>query len=119
MNQDEAATPPLKPQVFEVLLTLADGPRHGYAIMHEVEERTRGRVRVLPGTLYRFLHRLVEEGLLLELPEASGGDDTDRKRRTYKLTARGHEAVRAETERLQATLEVALAMRVLDTKGHA
>ena len=106
---------PLRPAVFEVLLTLADGPRHGYAIMQEVEERTEGSVRLLPGTLYRFLHRLVEEGLLVELPEPS--KSSGRERRTYELTSLGRDVVREETKRLRATLAVARAKHVLEEEG--
>lgn len=116
-HNDPKSFVPLKPQVFELLLTLADGSRHGYAIMQEVDERTAGRVRLLPGTLYRFLHRLVGEGLLVELPDRGEGDPGDRRRRVYELTAAGREVVRLESERLQATVEVARSKRVLEESG--
>ena len=78
---DSPAEPsrPLTPAVFEVLLSLVDGPLHGYAVMQQVEERTGGRIRLLPGTLYRAVHRLIEEGLIEEDAGRPGGGDDQRR----------------------------------------
>ena len=96
---------PLTPVAFEILLALGDGQRHGYAIMREVEERTSGRWSLHPGTLYRALARLVNEGLLEELEGPA--DDGDDRRRYYGMTSLGRRVAEAEAERLTAQLEVA------------
>jgi DNA-binding PadR family transcriptional regulator len=97
---------PLTPVAFEVLLALGEGMRHGYAIMREVEARSVGR-SIHPGTLYRALGRLVDEGLLEELepPES----EEDERRRYYAITSLGRRVASAEANRLTAQLEVARA----------
>jgi DNA-binding PadR family transcriptional regulator len=70
---DPASFLPLSEAVLQILLTLADEPRHGYGIMGEVEERTDGRVRLGPGTLYGALKRLREDGVIDEVEQADGG----------------------------------------------
>jgi hypothetical protein len=66
---DPEALLPLTPAMFEILVALADGERHGYAIMQEVELRTEGKTRIGPGTLYRSIQRLMEDGLITESDE--------------------------------------------------
>ena len=108
-EQDDSQTPenflPLTPVAFEVLLALGDGTRHGYAIMREVEGRTDGRWSLHPGTLYRALGRLVDEGLLEELDPPA--DEDDQRRRYYGMTRLGRRVASAEAERLTSQLEVA------------
>ena len=99
---DSEATPLSEP-VFLTLLSLADAPRHGYAIIQEVEGWTEGRVQLRTATLYTALRRLVDRGLVEEVE----GDDDDDRRRTYALTARGREVVRDETERLREMVGLA------------
>jgi len=94
-------------QVFHILLALADGERHGYAIMQEVEERTGGELRLGPGTLYGALKRLLEEGWIEEL------EADEERRRYYRLTASGRKAVRAEAERLESLVALAKQKRVI------
>ena len=103
---------PLSPAVFHILLALADGERHGYAIMRDVDERTGGLVRIGPGMLYGSIKWLREDGLIEEMPARARGDDDDR-RRYYRLTADGREVLRAEAVRLEAAVGLARRRRVL------
>jgi len=90
---------PLTPVVLEIALALAAGERHGYEIMQEVERRTSGQIVLHPGTLYRALSRLLEQGLIEELAERPSDED-DERRRYYRLTTLGQAVARAEVERL-------------------
>jgi DNA-binding PadR family transcriptional regulator len=103
---------PLTPVAFEVLLSLGDGERHGYAIMRRVEERTNGGTSLHPGTLYRALGRLVDTGLLREIDRAS--DDEDERRRYYTMTGLGRRVAAAESERLASQLEAARTARLFN-----
>lgn len=85
--------------VLHILLALTDRPRHGYAIVQEIEERTDGSVRLGTGTLYTALKRLREEGLIEETSDPEGGGD-GRGRRTYTLTRRGRAELAEQAERL-------------------
>ncbi len=98
---------PLTPVVLEIALSLAAGERHGYEIMQEVERRTDGAIVLHPGTLYRALGRLLDQGLIEELDErpAAGGDDE--RRRYYRLTKLGQAIARAEVERLASQVTAA------------
>ena len=98
MNPD--AFLPLTPVVLEIALALAAGERHGYEIMQDVERRTDGQIVLHPGTLYRALGRLLDQGLIEELDERPAADRDDERRRYYKLTALGRAVARAEVERL-------------------
>jgi DNA-binding PadR family transcriptional regulator len=103
---------PLKTAWFHILLSLGTGEHHGYAIRRETEERTGGRVRLWPATLYGSLRELEDEGLIRESAEPADPDD-DPRRRYYALTARGREALLAETERLQALVDAVHATGVV------
>jgi DNA-binding PadR family transcriptional regulator len=92
---------PLTPAVFHILLALADRERHGYAIMREVEETTRGRVAMGPGTLYGTLKRLLRSGWIEESDERPDPGIDDRRRRYYRLTDPGRRVVAAEAARLE------------------
>lgn len=94
---------PLKPEVFHMLLVLVDEPRHGYAIMQEVADRSGGEVRILPGALYRHLDRLRRDGVIEEID----GPDGDSRRRSYRVTAFGRAVARAEAERLARLVSAA------------
>ena len=97
---------PLTPVVFEIALALAAGERHGYEIMQEVERRSDGQVVLHPGTLYRALGRLLDQGLIEELDERPGDND-DERRRYYRLTALGQAVAQAEVERLASQVSAA------------
>src|SRR5918996_5775281 len=98
---------PLTPIAFEILLALADGEQHGYSIMREVERRSAGAVRLHPGTLYRALARLLENGLIEELDERPDPAHDDERRRYYQLTPRGLDVARGEARRLELQVEAA------------
>ena len=107
---------PLTPVVFEIALALAAGERHGYEIMQEVERRTDGQIVLHPGTLYRALGRLLDQGFIEELGERPADDGGDERRRYYRLTALGQAVARAEVERLASQVSAA---RRLFRRGRA
>ncbi len=102
-----AALLPLTPAVFHILLALADGERHGYGIMLEVERMTAGQLRLGPGTLYRSIQRMLVDGLIVERKEAVDPDVDDERRRYYCLTKLGLEVGRAEARRLDTLVKAA------------
>lgn len=104
---------PLSPVVFDILLALAGGERHGYGILQEVFLRSGGATRPRPGTLYRALSRLLAEGLIEESEERPAPDLDDERRRYYALTALGQQVARAEASRLASLVRAARAKRML------
>lgn len=118
---------PLTPFAFQVLLALADGERHGYAIIKEVEERSGGAVRLRTGTLYTLLQRLLEEQLIAQPDSATGeapanepagpAARADSRRRYYRLTALGDAVLRAEAQRLEGLIGDARRKHVLSDAG--
>ena len=104
---------PLTPAVFHVLLALAGGERHGYAIMQEVAESTGGRIKMGPGTLYGTIKRLLEAGLIEESGERPDPALDDGRRRYYRLTGVGQRAVRAEARRYAELVEIARGKRLV------
>jgi DNA-binding PadR family transcriptional regulator len=111
--------PPLTPAVFHVLLALADGERHGYAIMQEVAENTAGRIKMGPGTLYGTIKRLLEARMIEESDERPDPGLDDERRRYYRLTALGQRAVRAEALRYAEMAELARRKRLIGKPAHA
>lgn len=100
---------PLTGAEFQVLLSLADGEKHGYAIAKEVSRRTDGVVRLRPATLYTVLKRFLADGLIDETVERPDPALDDERRRYYRLTDRGRKVVVAEAARLEETLRQARA----------
>lgn len=102
---------PLPAATFHILMALADGERHGYAIIQDVSERTNGEVRLGAGTLYRSIQRLLEQDYIEELSmrERPAKDADDARRRYYRLTAFGRAVAEAETRRLSELLRLARA----------
>jgi len=96
---------PLPPVTFHLLLSLLDGERHGYAIIQDVETRTRGELRLSAGTLYRSIARMVEQELIAEVAKRAPGDDE--RRRYYRITAFGIAVARAEMRRLSDLVRLA------------
>jgi DNA-binding PadR family transcriptional regulator len=109
---------PLTPVVLHILLATARGERHGYAIAQEVEELTRGQVRMGPGTLYGSIQRMLAAGLLEEVSHHTGTGD-DERRRYYRATPLGRRAVALELERLARVVDRARALRLLPGPEHA
>jgi DNA-binding PadR family transcriptional regulator len=95
---------PLTPAMFHVMVALADGQMHGYAILKEVEQLTGGAVRLSTGTLYGIIKRLLSDGLIREI---AGTAKDDERRRLYELTVFGRDVARAEAARLEQTLALA------------
>ena len=102
---------PLKANWFHILLCLASGEQHGYAIMQEVLDRTDGRIRLWPATLYGALRKLMEEGLIKESGERAPSDANDTRRRYYRLSSYGRKVLSAEIERLEDLVRAARAKR--------
>jgi DNA-binding PadR family transcriptional regulator len=98
---------PLPSAAFHILVALADGDRHGYAIMQDVAAGTAGRMKLNPGTLYTTIRRLLEQGLVVELDERPDPEEDDERRRYYRLTDNGREMAKAEAARLQQALAFA------------
>lgn len=102
--------PPLTPAVVHVLLALADGERHGYAILKDVQHQASSAFTLGPGTIYGTLQRLMESGWVEETDAPASA--TDARRRYYRLTRDGREALRGEVGRLDALVRVARQRRV-------
>lgn len=91
---------PLPAATFHILMSLAEEERHGYAIIQDVEERTGGELRLSPGTLYRSIQRMLEQGLIVESRRRPAPALDDERRRYYRITPRGTATARAEMRRL-------------------
>jgi DNA-binding PadR family transcriptional regulator len=104
---------PLKTHWFHVLLSLADQDQHGYGIMQEVLERTRGKVRLWPATLYGTLKRLMDANLIEEAPGRPAPELDDARRRYYRLTRLGRQVLAAESARFEELVRVIHAKRGL------
>jgi len=98
---------------FHILLALAAEEKHGYAILQEVAAVTDGEIQLEPGTLYRALHRMLNDGWVAESSRRPAADLDDERRRYYRLTAAGRRVAIAEAERLQRLLGVARAQKLL------
>ena len=110
---DPTALLPLTPAAFHILLTLADGEKHGYGIMREVTAQTEGKMRLGPGTLYGTIKRMLADGWIEESDERPDPALDDERRRYYQLTDFGQKVVRAEAERLASLVSVARAKRLV------
>src|SRR5499426_2285997 len=104
---------PLTPAVFHILLALADGERHGYAIMRDVSNDTNGALRLGPGTLYGCLNRMLAAGLIEESDERPDPEMDDERRRYYRLSTFGHRVAVAEAERLAQLVKAARTKKLL------
>jgi len=104
---------PLPSTAFQILLSLADGDRHGYSIMRQVEEQTNGHMRLGPGTLYSSIQALLEEELIEEVDRRGDAEPGHERRRYYRLTVSGRKRARSEAEKLADVLRVARARKIL------
>lgn len=106
-QRDATATTPLTEPVLLILLSLADKPRHGYALMKDIEILSNGRVRLSTGTLYGALRRLLEDAWIERFTQK----DTTREKQAYKLTPSGRKQLRLELARIKQLTQAA-AMRL-------
>ena len=111
VKRDPSPFVPLTPAAFHVLIALADGPKHGYLILKDVEERTKGDVLLSTGTLYGLIKRFLDEELIIE---TKADDD---RRRPYRLTARGRGVAEAEAARLERMVRAARGVKLLGQKS--
>jgi DNA-binding PadR family transcriptional regulator len=111
--RDPRSLLPLTPLAFQVLLALADEPRHGYSIIREVETRTDGLIRLRSGSLYTLLQRLLDEGLIAESDDRPAPEEDDERRRYYRVTSFGGAVLGAEARRLESAIAEARRKRVL------
>ena len=98
---------PLSPAVFHILLALADGERHGYSIMQEIDQQTDGQLRIGATTLYRSIKQMLEADLIAEVDQRPDPALDDERRRYYRLTSLGRLVASAEARRLEQALNVA------------
>jgi DNA-binding PadR family transcriptional regulator len=97
----------LSPAAISILLALKDGDKHGYAILQTVNEQTGGEVRLLPGTLYNLLKRMLEDGWIGELDERPDPALDDERRRYYRLSGLGESVLRQELSRMDGLVRAA------------
>ena len=113
LTRDPQSFLPLTPADFNILLALADGEKHGYAIMQDVITNTDGKLRLGPGTLYGAIKRLVENVLIEESDERPDPAHDDERRRYYRLTEFGKRVAAAEAARLDELVGLARSRRLL------
>jgi DNA-binding PadR family transcriptional regulator len=111
--------PHLTPAVFYILVVLAEGERHGYAIMQETAKRSGSAVRLGPGTLYAAIGRMLKEGLIVECEGRAAREKDDSRRRYYRLTDRGSRALAVEAQRLEDLARLAQSTRAVRELKHA
>ena len=104
---------PLTAAVFNILLALADGEKHGYAIMQEVEVNTNSQVLMGPGTLYGSIKRMLRAGLIEESDDRADPEMDGQRRRYYRLTGLGRRTLQREAERLASQVKIARAKRII------
>lgn len=107
LSNDSNVSTPLSPAAFSILLALKEGEKHGYLILREVAERTQGQVRLLPGTLYNLLKRMLEDGWIEELEARPDPELDDERRRYYRLSGLGERVLNQEARRLESLVQLA------------
>ena len=96
----------LTPAMFNILVVLSGGEKHGYAILREIAEMSEGRSRLGPTSLYRTIRTMLELGLIKELADSPGPENDDERRRYYRLTQTGIRTLKDEVSRLEVLLKV-------------
>ena len=109
MASDPTDLLPLPPASFHILLAVADEDRHGYAIIQDVAARTSGALKLSPGTLYRSIQRMLEQGLLIEPRRRPLPEFDDERRRYYRITPFGRAVAEAESRRMSELVRMARA----------
>ena len=107
---------PLTPAVLHILLALADGEKHGYAIMQEVEHVSQSQVKMGPGTLYGSVKRMLQSGLIAQSDERPDPQLDDERRRYYCLTGLGRQVLCAEAKRLETLVAVSRRKQALGSE---
>jgi DNA-binding PadR family transcriptional regulator len=116
-KEEPEAWLPLTAAMFHILLALADRERHGYDIMREVDERTEGKMRLGPGTLYGSIKRMLKDGFIEELEERPDPELDDERRRYYRLTDFGYRLAVVEAQRLERLVKSARTKKLLSARG--
>lgn len=109
---------PLTPRVFLILWALSERDQHGYRLLSEVEELSRGRVTIKPGSLYEAIQTLEGRGLIAVTPGNDGEETATRQRRTYRLTELGRQVLDAEAQRLAQLVDDLRASRLIERAEH-
>jgi len=113
MTPSDDNLPQLTMPMLHVLISLADGDKHGYAIIKEVASRTGGKMILSPGTLYPLIRRLLDTALIEESEQRPDPALDDERRRYYAVTRRGRQAAAAEMNRMQEVIEMGRAKKLL------
>jgi DNA-binding PadR family transcriptional regulator len=113
MTEKTSPQQPLTPAVFHILLALADGEKHGYSIMKDVENQTNGKLKMGPGTLYGSIKRMLAAGFIEEADERPDPALDDERRRYYRLNDLGKKVLSAESQRLEQAVKIARQKQVL------
>ena len=117
-TNEASSTKPLKPAIFHILLALAARDNYGYAVMQAVRRASDGHVALSPGSFYRHLAKLIDEGLVVELSQRRAGDDP-RRGVYYRLTAQGHSVLADERRRLAALVAAIDGLQIASRRGTA
>ena len=104
---------PLTPAVFQILLALADGEKHGYGILLELSSLSGAVIKLGPGTVYGTIYRMVADGLIEESDSRPSPEQDDQRRRYYRLTGLGRRIARAESARLEELVRTARTKRLI------
>jgi DNA-binding PadR family transcriptional regulator len=112
-RRDPESLLPLTPGMFQVLIALADGDKHGYAVIKEVARRTDGEIALSAGTLYTIIRRFEQEGVIAESAQRPDASLDDERRRYYGLTTFGRDVARAEARRMETALGMARAKNLI------
>lgn len=113
MTESISSQQPLTPAVFYILMALADGEKHGYSIMKDVETQTDGKLKMGPGTLYGSIKRMLAAGFIEEADERPDPALDDERRRYYRLSSMGQKVLNAESQRLEQAVKIARQKQVL------
>ena len=109
----------LTPAMFQVLLALGDGEKHGYAVLKDVEQQTSGDVKLSTGTLYAIMKRMLAEGIIEECRNRPPAEEDDQRRRYYRLTPQGRDVTVGEASRMEKLIRTAREKRLLPEFGTA
>lgn len=113
MSENIYPVQPLTPAVFHILMALADGEKHGYSIMKDVEKQTSGKLKLGPGTLYGSIKRMLAAGLIEESDERPDPALDDERRRYYRMSDLGQNVLSEESKRLEQAVTIARQKQIL------